>query len=285
MASSSEFIECVICNERLLDPRPLPCGHSFCGPPRLCLNSLAVDIGSLRCAICRGSYALKAEDVKPLYGIREYLQGDSKQDTRKLSTLPCSVHQSKGCTFWCNNCQIMLCDDCFDEHDGHLVRKLKKHLVEKIEKELGTTLVEAFSKYQDCVEKLVDVKLSNLETSRLWVEVAESELESILQQRELVDQFCELRNSESSNKTEKETALLLKISESDMKKLKIWELKNSLETRRAQKLDEKSLTSVLTQVEGLIIPETVAAPTLLPQIDKKKRFRGGNDCLSLWLQS
>ena len=26
-------LECVVCNEPLCDPRALPCGHCYCGPP------------------------------------------------------------------------------------------------------------------------------------------------------------------------------------------------------------------------------------------------------------
>ena len=131
MASDYDEIECVICNESLIDPRALPCGHCYCGSPRDCLNSLKNDTGGLRCAICRVDHNLKAESIKPLYGIRDWFQGTSKT---KAPSLPCAWHENMECTFWCNSCNVMICASCFEyQHDGHAMRGLRKYLVGKIE--------------------------------------------------------------------------------------------------------------------------------------------------------
>ena len=137
MAGSSDFLDCVICNESLFDPRALPCGHSYCGPPRPCLKAMEVSCGGLCCAICRMEHNLRSEDIKPLYGIRDFFQR-----SENVSQLPCSIHFAKNYSLWCNNCQVMICDECFDDHDGPVVRKLKKYLVEKIESKLGKPLIE-----------------------------------------------------------------------------------------------------------------------------------------------
>ena len=128
-----EELECVICNESLVDPRALPCGHSYCGPPRPCLSGLKSLTGGLNCAICRVDHDLKPEDIKPLYDIKDYL-------LKKASTpdIPCSAHTSKECTFWCYHCELMICFECTEnEHDCHFVRNLKKHLIAKVESLFG----------------------------------------------------------------------------------------------------------------------------------------------------
>ena len=124
MARANEPLECVIGNEALVDPRALPCGHCYCGPPRLCLNSMeSSDCDVIKCAVCRTDHRLKVSDIKPLYGIREYFQS---QTTVKLVLVPCSVHNSEECVFWCSTCEVKICERCFEvEHDEHSMRRLK----------------------------------------------------------------------------------------------------------------------------------------------------------------
>ena len=70
--SDEQGLDCVVCHEAYRDPRALPCGHSYCGPPRVCLKSLEIERNKMTCAICRSNFDLNAEDIKPLYGIRDF---------------------------------------------------------------------------------------------------------------------------------------------------------------------------------------------------------------------
>ena len=144
-----DVLECVICNEDLLDPRPLPCGHSYCGLPRPCLTSLQNENSGLRCAVCRADHNVKAEDIKPLYGIRDYFQGSSNAEVKNSYRFPCSVHPNKDFTFWCTNCNEMICIDCIEEqHDEHPVRNLKKYFIGKIEAKLAKPFNEGIVEYK-----------------------------------------------------------------------------------------------------------------------------------------
>ena len=50
------------------------CGHSYCGPPKSCLNTLKHNKGkATKCAVCNTVLNVKVSDLKPLYGIREVL--------------------------------------------------------------------------------------------------------------------------------------------------------------------------------------------------------------------
>ena len=77
--ATNDGLECSICADNLLDPRALPCGHSYCGPPRTCLSALQKPGDVLKCAICCKEYIIKISDMKPLYGIREHLESYSNE--------------------------------------------------------------------------------------------------------------------------------------------------------------------------------------------------------------
>ena len=216
MATSNENLECVICNENLADPRALPCGHCYCGPPRSCLSALKDDFGRLRCAICRIDHNLKPDDMKPLYGIRDYIHESVRKKTKTVF-LPCSVHENKECIFWCNTCGNMICDQCFDdEHDDHSVRKLKKHLVKMVEKKLGKTLKEGIVQYRENLHNIFQLKNSELEKLKLHVAEIEEEMEEVEKQIKVLDDYSEISGSGSSD-SEHETFLLLGLNNLDMK--------------------------------------------------------------------
>ena len=161
MAMCSDALMCAICNETLEDPRPLPCGHSYCGPPRNCLNSMENSEGLLVCAICREEHSLKAENIKPLYGIRDYLQrGDGKLTSNELV---CLSHQNMECSLWCCDCNTIICGTCFEnDHDGHSARSLKRHLQEKVHSMLGHSPIEGLSSYISTLDDVIQNEESDV---------------------------------------------------------------------------------------------------------------------------
>ena len=155
--ANNDGLNCSVCTDIIVDPRALPCGHSYCGPPKMCLKALQKPGGVLRCAICSTEYNRRTEDLKPLYGIREHLEGysseisayqkeieqlRSKMDNlrKKLSFKPpvCSHTLCENLvSFWCKECEVESCDDCLEaRHDKHSVVGYKKHLRRKVEMKL-----------------------------------------------------------------------------------------------------------------------------------------------------
>ena len=216
MATLNENLECVICNENLADPRALPCGHSYCGPPRSCLSALKNDFGRMRCAVCRIDHNLKPDDIKPLYGIRDYIHENVRKKTKNVF-LPCSVHENKECIFWCNTCGNMICDHCFDdEHDDHSVRKLKKHLLKKVEEKFGKSMLEGIVKYRENLQNLFKSDNSELEKRKWCVAEVEDEMEIVEKQIELLNNCFEFLNS-GSECSGQENFLLVGLSNLDIK--------------------------------------------------------------------
>ena len=155
-------LECVVCNEPLCDPRALPCGHSYCGPPRICLQSMEVAQGFqwvMKCAVCRADHDLRANQIKPLYGIRDLFPKVEIDTTSPRSfqdyIVNCATH-GKLFTLWCKTCSVKICEDCLDpDHDEHSIKKLKRHLVEHLELKFGG----------DLSQKLLMRKISLLDLS------------------------------------------------------------------------------------------------------------------------
>ena len=67
-------IECPICTDPLTDPRALPCGHSYCGPPKDCLKGVKKKSGGLKCSVCQEESDRDISKLKPLFGIRDFLE-------------------------------------------------------------------------------------------------------------------------------------------------------------------------------------------------------------------
>ena len=127
-------IECSICTDPFTDPRTLPCGHSYCGPPKTCLKGVERRDG-LRCAVCNETFNLKTSELKLLYGIRDYLeQSTSKTRNTDVLEVMCKKHDCYKILFWCRTCSEKVCQKCFDlEHQSHALKNFRTHLKEKVD--------------------------------------------------------------------------------------------------------------------------------------------------------
>ena len=121
-------IECSICTDTLADPRSLPCGHSFCGPPRHCLDAVEKPHG-LKCAICKEDFKLNIRQLKPLYGIRDFLR---QSTSRQQNEVVCEEHAGCSVEFWCEKCSKEACKKCFNsQHQSHPLKDYREHLQKK----------------------------------------------------------------------------------------------------------------------------------------------------------
>ena len=212
-----DSLECVICNDPIFDPRAFPCGHSFCGPPRCCLLFMETESGFSRCAVCRTVHKMRANDIKPLYGIRDYFRGDQNENTSghwKVH-VPCFSHPNQECMFWCSTCSAMICEDCFDkDHDGHFVRKLKNHLEQKLEQRLGEKLLRGLTKQNDECLKVIELKQSKKNKKNL---------DAVLKLKSALDNyFGFLEGTKTGGRSSKEISLLLDLLKTQFIGTGIW---------------------------------------------------------------
>ena len=134
-ASISEFLKCPICTETLVDPRTLPCGHSYCGPPIKCLDYIKLESDKAsKCAVCSKVFQVKVSDLNPLYGIREAIEAFSLDNKVVERGQPCT-HAELEFKMWCRDCSVALCVPCVDAyHSSHYLNSYKAVLKEQAEK-------------------------------------------------------------------------------------------------------------------------------------------------------
>jgi len=202
MASSDhceELPECAICKDVLEDPRALPCGHTFCGPPRRCLEALKqgptwLTETRLKCAICGDHFRLTIESLKPLYGLRDYLtkQKDQAKKSKKspnVLNINCDCRQDKKmtATFWCWTCLRAICNECVISvhHKGHqfaIFEPQSKTFVEQ-------TITSIKSKTAETTKSL----RAHFDTVQKRFEKAKSDTRKLRQ--EITERFNSLENS------------------------------------------------------------------------------------------
>ena len=191
MALSSEItsLECSICKEVLIDPRALPCGHSYCGKPRFCLNSLQDPSEKLICAICRAEHNIRVEDVKPLYGIREFfLKPCSSRTGSHSNGNACKFHPNLTDKFWCTKCDTSICVRCVDEnHDGHSVRNLARHLEEQCQMKEDESFPGGLSAYSERAREYIEQIDIELQLARDRLSALEKARTVAVEKKETVD--------------------------------------------------------------------------------------------------
>ena len=134
-------MECPVCHDPLLDPRALPCGHSYCPTPKNCLNYLQNNPGILTCSICRAEHRISISSLKPLYGIRDVLQTANQGPLFKPPNCD-NIFCSKVVSFWCKNCKTAICEDCLEaNHGSHLIVSFKTYLKREVKQKMGTRCV------------------------------------------------------------------------------------------------------------------------------------------------
>ena len=136
MASgSSGGPKCSICIDYLENPLALPCGHSYCGPPKHCLQGIKHgERGtSTKCAVCSKEFpGINVSDLNPLYGIREALPQLSARQRDNADGWPkCTNHGNK-ISLWCNDCALGMCVECMEAgHSTHSFRSYKERMKER----------------------------------------------------------------------------------------------------------------------------------------------------------
>ena len=204
MQSIVKLPECSICTDVIEDPRHLPCGHSYCGPPKTCLDMLQSE-DMLICALCKEEHKINISDLKPMYGLREFLK-EQKETTQGLPTIvsttsqdrfSCFVHPNTPVTLWCKVCQETMCANCveFDKHSEHQFVPFAKNLHSIIIQQAGKFADERLSCIILCNEKIRELEpklqknqklLEQLKTLKNSFESYWAEIEAFINQNETI---------------------------------------------------------------------------------------------------
>ena len=123
MASNlDDLLECSICCLQLVEPKKLPCDHTFCAK---CVAQMTAD-GWITCPDCRKVH--NASDVKHDFKTEKFLAALTEQIAHARSTSPldvadaaatgsvigrkCELCERRTATQLCEECKQCVCDSC-----------------------------------------------------------------------------------------------------------------------------------------------------------------------------
>jgi hypothetical protein len=133
-AINGSHIECSSCLNVFVDPRILPCGHTFC---LQCIKGQinANNASSFTCALCRQAWAAPdgvVDNLPKNYSLAAVTSEAQREEEKLVSdslrglTLDvnpkflCSRHPGQTFTVYCKTCKLLACDSCqMTMHRGH----------------------------------------------------------------------------------------------------------------------------------------------------------------------
>ena len=164
-ANIVDSLKCSICCETLVDPRALQCGHSYCGPPKNCLEYIKHSRNTeSKCAVCNKVFSVKVSDLSPLYGIRDAIGCLSVGNNEVEKGQFCN-HAKENLKMWCRDCSTALCVPCVDAyHTEHNLKSYKSVLKEQAQNLLPELESAEFQLYQIANEiKQLQLRQKDLE--------------------------------------------------------------------------------------------------------------------------
>ena len=138
-----EITICPICSKTLINPRSLPCLHSFC---EACLKG-SVEESDLkpRCPKCHFPFEIPLQGLSALGCLvftERVLQSKNASDSKRDENL-CELCEENDCRVYCKECRQFLCEGCQRAHkrsraslnhqfttpeEGDILNKLKKRI-------------------------------------------------------------------------------------------------------------------------------------------------------------
>ncbi|OMJ77209.1 hypothetical protein SteCoe_23244 [Stentor coeruleus] len=110
-----DLLTCPICmhefNSDNYIPLILHCGHTFC---KKCIENTERRMGALQCSLCRG---LDFRDISVIK--KNLIVFQNLNPSGKVPLVPCPIHSSNECTFFCSTENIPFCSKCVTTHKTH----------------------------------------------------------------------------------------------------------------------------------------------------------------------
>ena len=173
-------LTCSICLEVFIDPRILPCAHSFCF---YCLQGWTSDsTKEITCPLCKHGSPVPTGGLKQLksnFFVADLVKRMTKKcDDFKKTAGSCSKHPKHVCHMYCRDCELAACSKCLSmKHKRHHLVDLTEEIQHR-KGQLQNILLQA--------ESLVDVIEEKIEESKTHSENALTDIEHMKQQINVV---------------------------------------------------------------------------------------------------
>jgi len=190
MASAKEFtdhIECPICNETYMDPRVLPCGHTFCFKciSKCRRNRQPWHWQSMPCPFCRQEFTTLPSELPKNYSVLNIL-GKIKE---LGSAVYCDQHVDEKIKIYCIDCKMAICSMCYiTSHNGHNNSDINSYC-DDIRKQMTNDVVKVTSGMDKCREILERVErekndfLDRLEITEVKIYKKAEQLKQVIDDR------------------------------------------------------------------------------------------------------
>ena len=112
MASQSSFeshVMCPVCLDIYKNPMSLKCRHSMC---KQCIDQLVKRNGDVVCPQCRT--VSRSNDIAKDFQLKSLV--DTVKSEIPAPKYPCSICQTKAFGFYCQQCKILVCNQCKANH-------------------------------------------------------------------------------------------------------------------------------------------------------------------------
>jgi len=153
MASAKEFTDylaCHICKELYMDPRVLPCGHTFCFN---CINQCRGNRQpgqSMPCPLCRQQVTTLPSQLPKNYSVTNILEKIKELG----SAVNCDQHVDRKIELYCTDCKVAICMMCFiTSHNGHKYSDINSYC-ENIRKQMTNDVAKVTSRMNKCSKML-----------------------------------------------------------------------------------------------------------------------------------
>ena len=135
-AKNNSLLECSMCLDIFVDPRNLPCGHTFCFK---CINKLVDSFRNKQpsCAICKAPWSVPDEGLQGLmknFVLNNFIKSVDQQNNDLEAVVKCSLNYDGDVhgtvEYFCVDCWDPLCADCSRMHKktkfthNHVMKKI-----------------------------------------------------------------------------------------------------------------------------------------------------------------
>ena len=165
-----------------MDPRVLPCGHTFCFK---CIDQCRGNRQpgqSMPCPVCRNEFTTLPNELPKNYSVMNILEKMEESG----SEVYCDQHVDTKIDLYCTDCEVSICTMCFiTSHNGHKCSDISSYC-DNIREQMTNDAAEVTSGIDKCremlehVEKMKNDFIEQVEKTELEIDKKAEQLKQMI---------------------------------------------------------------------------------------------------------